>query len=241
MAYEMSGTPVVMGDNGMGGGNLGALLIGALLFGGGFGGGFGGRGYGNGFAGADLAATAGLQNQMNMVSDQISALGTNGELNAIEAQINNMNTSNLQGIAQNALTYSQGNARLATDIANANFTTLNSINGLGRDVAAQANNNALQQLNSFNVLNTTMLQGFNEVGRDQAQSFNQLIMGQNTLSAQLASCCCDLKSTIHADGEATRALINATNMATLQGQLSDAKNKINTLEIINTLKPVVTV
>jgi len=226
MAYEMSGTPVVMGTGSeFGGGNLGSLLIGALLFGGGFGG-FGGRGV----AGADLAATAGLQNQINSLADQISTQGLNSEIDQLQSQFSAANIANLQGIASNAQLYQSGNATIASAIERGNFTTLQSLNAQN-----------LQTLNSFNNLTTTTLQGFNELGRDNANAFNQVQMGLNALSAQQAACCCDIKTAIHADGEATRALINATNMATLQAQLSDAKSKINTLEIINTLKPVVTV
>lgn len=230
MGYAMEGgMPIVSsGNDGFGAGGIGALLIGALLFGGGLGG-LGARGA----VGTDLA----MQNQINMLSDQISSQGINSELNGIEAQLNNYNTANLQGIASNAQLYQQGNANIAAAIERGNFTTLNSINGLGRDVIVNSNQQSLQQLNSFNQLSTTMLQGFNEVGRDQAQSFNQIIMGQNTLSAQLAACCCDLKSTITADGNLTRALINDIRLQELQGQLTDAKSTINSLNIINALKP----
>lgn len=94
---------------------------------------------------------------------------------------------------------------------------------------ATSNQNALQQLNSFNQLNTTTLQGFNEVGRDTATATNQLIMGQNNLAAQLSNCCCDIKQAIGADGAATRALINDLNVQNLQAQLADAKSMNNSL------------
>lgn len=222
MAYETTGTPVIMGNNGFGGEGLGALLIGALLFGGGFG------GFGRGAGGAELGLTAGIQNQINGLSDQISSSQINGELNGIEAQLNAYNTANLQGIAQNAQLYQSGNANIASSLERGNFTTLQSLNAQN-----------LTTLNSFNQLNTAMLQGFNEIGRDNANSFSQVQMGLNALSAQSAACCCEIKSAIHADGEATRALINATNMATLQAQLADAKSTINSLNIINQLKPVI--
>lgn len=51
-------------------------------------------------------------------------------------------------------------------------------------------------------------------------------LGYNTLqqtsalSAQMASCCCDLKTAIHAEGEATRNLIQQNKIESLQQQVS---------------------
>jgi hypothetical protein len=221
MAYETTGTPVIMGNNGFGGEGLGALLIGALLFGGGFG------GFGRGAGGAELGLTAGIQNQINGLSDQISSTQINGELNGIEAQLNAYNTANLQGIAANAQLYQTGNANIAAALERGNFTTLQSLNAQN-----------LQSLNSFNQITTSMLQGFNEIGRDNANSFSQVQMSLNALSAQQAACCCDLKSAIHADGEATRSLINSINTQNLNTAIADLKSQVNTNAIINALKPV---
>lgn len=238
MAYETgaTGLPVIMpgGSDMLGsGGGLGALLIGALLFGGGFG------GLGRGAAGAEVAATAGLQNQINGLSGQISTLGIHDEISEVESALNAANIANLQGIAANAQTYITGNAALMAAVERGNFNTLNSVNGLGRDIIVNSNQNQLSALNSANQLNTTILQGFNELGKDTMNSTNQILAGQAAQNAFMCQCCCDIKTAIHTDGEQTRALINATNMATLQAQLSDAKSVINSQNIINALKPVV--
>jgi hypothetical protein len=233
MGYALEGgTPIV--SSGMGDGGIGSLLIGALLFGGGLG------GFGRGAQGADLAATMGLQNQMNGLQAQMTATTTNNEVNQLQSDLNAMNIANLQGIGNNALLYQGGNAQILAAQASNNFTTLQSINGLGRDVTAAQNQGALQQLNSFNQLSTSMLQGFNEIGRDTANAFNQLLMGQNNLGYKMQECCCDIKSTILADGNATRALINDLNLQNVQAQLADAKSTINSLNIINALKPTPT-
>lgn len=42
----------------------------------------------------------------------------------------------------------------------------------------------------------------------------------SALSAQMASCCCDLKSAIHAEGEATRSLIQQNKIESLQAQIN---------------------
>jgi hypothetical protein len=236
MGYAMEGgTPIV--SSGMGGdGGIGSLLIGALLFGGGLGG-FGGRGV----AGADLAATAGIQNQLNGMQSQMTSATTNNEINQLQSDLNAMNIANLQGISNNALLYQGGNAQVLAAQAANNFTTLSSINGLGRDVTAAQNQGALQQLNSFNNLTTTTLQGFNEISRDSANAFNQVQMSLNAIAAQNAACCCELKSAIAHDGNETRALINSLNTQNLNTQIADLKSQVNTNAIINSLRPVVTV
>lgn len=42
----------------------------------------------------------------------------------------------------------------------------------------------------------------------------------SALSAQMASCCCDLKTAIHAEGEATRNLIQQNKIESLQQQIN---------------------
>lgn len=231
MGMETGGYPVVIpssNGDGFGGMGLGGILIGALL-GGGLGGGIlGGRGYGGGAMpiaeGAQLGQLNGIQAQVTGIQGQLTANGLNSEISELQSSLNAANIANLQGISSNALTYQSGNAAVLASLAGANYTTLSSINGLGRDVVTTANQNALQQLNSFNQLTTTNLQGFNEIGRDMATSTNQLIMGQNAMSAQMAACCCSIEKAISADGSATRALINDLNVQNLQAQLADAKS-----------------
>lgn len=197
MAIGTEGYPVVMagtGDNGLfggGSGGIASLLIGALLFGGGIGG-FGrnnlaGAGYPIA-EGAQLGQLAGIQSQLNSLQSQTNINSINSELESMEATQNNGLIATLSGIKDNANAYLQGTGQLATSIASGNFTTLQSINGLGTTITAQNNQNALQQLNSFNQLNTSVLQGFNEIGRDNASNFNQIIMGQNAMSAQMSAC-----------------------------------------------------
>lgn len=42
----------------------------------------------------------------------------------------------------------------------------------------------------------------------------------SALSSQMASCCCDLKTAIHAEGEATRNMIQQDKIESLQAQIS---------------------
>lgn len=94
----------------------------------------------------------------------------------------------------------------------------------------------------FYAQNTTMLQGFNGIQRDLCTGFNAVSAGiaENRFAAQQCCCetnrnidavryenaknTCEITSAIHAEGEATRALINANTMQDLRDRL-EAKNQ----------------
>lgn len=60
-------------------------------------------------------------------------------------------------------------------------------------------------------------------------------LGFQAAQAQQAQCCCDVKTAIHAEGEATRALINANTMQELRDNLQAAQLQLGTLSQTNTL------
>lgn len=60
-------------------------------------------------------------------------------------------------------------------------------------------------------------------------------LGFQQAQAQQAQCCCDLKTAIHAEGEATRALINANTMQELRDNLQAAQLQLGQLSQTNTL------
>lgn len=60
-------------------------------------------------------------------------------------------------------------------------------------------------------------------------------LGFQAVQAQNAECCCDIKTAIHAEGEATRALINANTMQELRDNLQAAQLQLGTLSQTNTL------
>ena len=66
-------------------------------------------------------------------------------------------------------------------------------------------------------------------------------LGFQSQQAQQAQCCCDLKTAIHAEAEATRALINSNTMQELRDQLQAANLQLGNLSqtqtLINTLRP----
>lgn len=66
-------------------------------------------------------------------------------------------------------------------------------------------------------------------------------LGFQNIGAQLAGCCCDLKTAIHAEGEETRALIQSNTIQELRDNLQAAQlqlgNFSQTQTIVNQLRP----
>lgn len=118
----------------------------------------------------------------------------------------------------------------------------------------------------FYSMNTTMLTGFNGVQRDLCQGFASVNAGlaENRYSQQQCCCdinrnidavrsenyrnTCDITNAIHAEGEATRALINHNTMQDLRDKLADRDRDLmsanfqlsqlsQTSNIVNSLRP----
>ena len=60
-------------------------------------------------------------------------------------------------------------------------------------------------------------------------------LGMQQMQQQNSECCCDIKTAIHAEGEATRALINANTMQELRDNFQAAQLQLGTLSQTNTL------
>ena len=236
MALTLDGTmPALTGHDGagmgIGGGVLGGALAGALtggLFGRGWGNGFGNYGYGGaGGPAANAVASSvvldpafqSLQTQLTGIQSQLSTGGIHSEINELEKSVEALNVANLQGINNNALTYQSGNAALMTAQANGNFTTLNSINGLGRDITASNTQALINNLQNFNNLSTQI-----------STAGNQIIAGQNAQNAAMAQCCCELRQAIAADGQATRALINDNTIQSLRDKNAELAVRVSNNE-----------
>lgn len=121
--------------------------------------------------------------------------------------------------------YGRDGGRCATveDVNNsANFTRLEN--------QVRMNENTIQ--NGF----TNIGNGLCDLGYKELQNFSTLrydnAIGQKELSAQIADCCCKTQTAIHAEGEATRALIQENKIEALQ-------QKINALELQSALCGVV--
>jgi hypothetical protein len=170
------------------------LILGGALFGGqnGVGGLFGGNrgGWGPGMGmgmgmgmgaggyyagnvqGEQTGDLQGLRAQVAQISNTQGQDRLASEIDEVEGAIGTLGTANCASFAdvQSSLAsigrdYNNLFGQVNSNLAAANFSTLSSVNGLGRDVVAQSNNNALQQLNSFNVLGTNINQGFNSMAQ----------------------------------------------------------------------------
>lgn len=67
-------------------------------------------------------------------------------------------------------------------------------------------------------------------------------LGFQNLGSQIANCCCELKTAIHAEGEATRGLMQANTIQDLRDRLALANNTISeqtiSQNVVNQIKPV---
>lgn len=111
------------------------------------------------------------------------------------------------------------NEFLFNNLANQNRDIMAGINGVDRDVLTTSCNTDKEILES----------------RYTTQ------MGFQNLSAQIANCCCDIKTSIHAEGEATRDLITQNTIQDLRERLSLANNTISSQtlanDIVNQVRP----
>lgn len=87
-----------------------------------------------------------------------------------------------------------------------------------------------------------------ETQKEILQSRYDAALQAQTIQAQLASCCCELKTAIHAEGEATRGLIQANTIQDLRDRLAERDRDLSaanfqisqvaqTNNIISTLQP----
>ena len=67
----------------------------------------------------------------------------------------------------------------------------------------------------------------------QANLQKDLLLGNKDIQAQMAQCCCDLKTAVHAEGEATRALITENTTQDLRDRLAVANSAITSQSIAN--------
>lgn len=80
---------------------------------------------------------------------------------------------------------------------------------------------------SGNFANTNMgiAKGFYDETLAMNNGFSGIGRTLQDMSAQMASCCCDIKGIVHDEGEKTRALIQQNEIQSLRDQLQDAKNE----------------
>lgn len=80
----------------------------------------------------------------------------------------------------------------------------------------------------FYAQNTTMLQGFNGLGNQLAQCCCDTNRNIDATRYEASKNTCDITTAIHAEGEQTRALINANTMQALRDKLADRDRDLMT-------------
>lgn len=80
--------------------------------------------------------------------------------------------------------------------------------------------------NGFANVNSALCQGFAGVNMNVNQSTNSINENINALAAQMASCCCEIKTAVHSEGEQTRALIQANTIQDLRDRLADKDREL---------------
>lgn len=90
-------------------------------------------------------------------------------------------------------------------------------------------------------LNTSILTGNCDTQKEILENRYENALQTNTLQAQMQNCCCELKTAIHAEGEATRAQMQSDKIEELRASLNAATNAYNNVSmannIIQTLQP----
>lgn len=130
------------------------------------------------------------------------------------------------------------------DIFNTNQNVSNTACQTQRDVLE---NRYATQLAAAN-LGTQIQLGTAETQKEVLQNRYDAALQAQTMQAQLSQCCCDIKETILADGQATRALIQNNTIQDLRDRLADrdrdlseANNQLGRMamsnNIISTLQP----
>ena len=109
------------------------------------------------------------------------------------------------------------------DLYNNNTNILDSKYALGTEILENRFNC------SQNACNTQkeVLQNRYDNALGVASLEKDILLGQQTILANQAQCCCDLKTAIHSEGETTRALIQNNYIEGLRTALSDAKAEIS--------------
>ena len=113
------------------------------------------------------------------------------------------------------------------DIFNTNTNVLNTANATQTAIQGAKYDTAINVLQSTNALQNNVLENryANELGFANTQK--DILLGNQNMLSQMAQCCCDLKTTVHAEGEATRALINQNRISELEYQLSQANTAVS--------------
>lgn len=83
-----------------------------------------------------------------------------------------------------------------------------------------------QLCSGFADITNAMNAGFSGIQAGLCNGFNSVNSGIANLGYQMSQCCCDIKTALHSEGEATRSLIQQNTIQQLRDTLADKDREI---------------
>ena len=126
---------------------------------------------------------------------------------------------------------------LERDIFNTNQNVSNTACQTQRDVLE----NRFNCSQNACVTQKEVLQNRYDTSLGLANIDKDILLGNQNLQAQLATCCCDLKTAVHAEGEATRNMLQQDKIEQLREQVNTTNLALSNAnlanQIISTVRP----
>lgn len=126
-----------------------------------------------------------------------------------------------------------GEEFIKRDIFNTNTAVLESSNALTRDILE----NRFNCSQNACATQKEILQNRYDTSLGLANIDKDILLGNQNLQAQLSNCCCDLKTAIHAEGEATRNMIQQDKIEQLREQVNTSNLALFGQNIVNQILP----
>ena len=126
-----------------------------------------------------------------------------------------------------------GEEFIKRDIFNTNTAVLESNNALTRDILE----NRFNCSQNACATQKEILQNRYDTSLGLANVDKDILLGNQNLQAQLSNCCCDLKNAIHAEGEATRNMMQQDKIDQLREQVNTSNLALFGQNIVNQILP----
>lgn len=101
-----------------------------------------------------------------------------------------------------------------------------------QDIKREIGDMQTSMCGGFSSVNQNILQGVNTLQNNLCNGFNSVNANIAGIGSQMAQCCCELKTTMHAEGEATRALIQQNLVQDLRDKLADKDRELLTTGLV---------
>ena len=126
-----------------------------------------------------------------------------------------------------------GEEFIKRDIFNTNTAVLESNNALTRDILE----NRFNCSQNACATQKEILQNRYDTSLGLANVDKDILLGNQNLQAQLSNCCCDLKTAIHAEGEATRNMMQQDKIDQLREQVNASNLALFGQTLVNQILP----